>query len=219
MTLNLATQPFVNRRRFYTLSGAAASVLLLTLAILLVIFTRNFRNEIGIRKQMTTMRQEIDRLDTEQQRIEEVLKRPESSDILDRNDFLNTLIREKAVSWTRIFMDLEKVMPDRVQTLALHPSPQIPGKESGKNASIVPASWDGPLVMELRLQIASENFDSMVKLVRNMEKSPFNKPVVGSTNPKAEASQAGAFPSSQGISFQKDSNNLYNMSLSVTYVQ
>jgi Tfp pilus assembly protein PilN len=219
MTLNLATQPFVNRRRFYTLSGAAASVLILTLAVLSVIFTRNFRNEIGIRKQMTTMRQEIERLDTEQQRIEEFLKRPESSDILDRNDFLNTLIREKAVSWTRIFMDLEKVMPDRVQTLALHPSPQIPGKESGKNVSSVPASWDGPLVMELRLQIASENFDSMVKLVRNMEKSPFTKPVVGSTNPKPETGQAGAFPSSQGLAFQKDSNNLYNMSLSVTYVQ
>src|ERR1035438_4935819 len=102
MTLNLATQPFVNRRRFYTLSGLAVGVLTLTLVLLLGIFTRNFRNEIGIRKQMNTMHQEIDRLDAEQQRIETVLKRPEASDILDRNDFLNTLIRQKAVSWTHI---------------------------------------------------------------------------------------------------------------------
>lgn len=210
MTLNLATRPFVNRRRFYTLSGLAAVVLSVTLVILLGIFVRNFRNEIGIRKQMKTVRQEIARLDSEQRRIEGVLERPEASDILDRNDFLNTLIREKAVSWTRIFMDLEKVMPDRVQTLALHPIPQVPGLESGKSASTVAASWDGPLVMELQLRVASENFESLVKLVRQMEKAPFDRPVLH-TESKAD--------NGQGAAIVKDKDNLYNLALSVNYAQ
>ena len=210
MTLNLATQPFVNRRRFYTLSGLAAGVLGLTFVLLLGIFIRNFRNEIGIRKQMNTVRQETERLDSDQKRIEAVLKRPEAADILDRNDFLNTLIRQKAVSWTRIFMDLEKVMPDRVQTLSLHPVPQIPGIEAGKNSTTVPASWDGPLVMELQMQVASENFESLVKLVRQMEKAPFDRPVLKTENPADKG---------QGAAIVKDKDNLYNLALSVNYAQ
>jgi Tfp pilus assembly protein PilN len=211
MTLNLATQPFVNRRRFYTLSGLAAGVLSLTLILLLGIFVRNFRNEVGIRKQMNTVRQEIARLDDAQKRIETVLKRPEASDILDRNDFLNTLIRQKAVSWTRIFMDLEKVMPERVQTLMLHPVPQVPSTESSKNSSNVPASWDGPLVMELRMQVASENFDSLVKLVRQMEKAPFDRPVLHMENKESQTGQSAVIA--------KDKDNLYNLTLSVNYAQ
>ena len=212
MTLNLATQPFVNRRRFYTLSGFALGVLSVTLVILLGIFIRNFRNEIGIRKQMKTVRQEIERLDTEQQRIETVLKRPEASDILDRNDFLNALIRQKAVSWTRMFMDLEKVIPERVETLSLHPIPLIPGVEGGKKTTVA-ASWDGPLVIQLQLQVASENIESLLKLVRQMQNAPFGLPILHTENPN-KVGDTG-----QPIPVVKDKDNLYNLALSVSYAQ
>jgi hypothetical protein len=163
---------------------------------------------------MSTVRQEIARLDTEQERAEAVLKRPESSDILDRNDFLNTLIRQKAVSWTRIFMDLEKVMPDRVQALSLHPVLQIPGMEGGKNVSTLPASWDGPLVMQLQMQVAGENIESLIKMIRQMENAPFTRPVLMNENPKADTTgQVTPIP------IVKDKDNLYNLSLRVTYVQ
>jgi Tfp pilus assembly protein PilN len=214
MTLNLATQPFVNRRRFYTLSGLALGVLSVTLVIVLSIFIRNFRNEVGIRKQMKTVRQEIARLDEEQQRVETVLKRPESADILDRNDFLNTLIRQKAVSWTRLFMDLEKVMPDRVQALSLHPILQIPGMESGKNVSTIPASYDGPLVMQLQLQVAGESVESLLKMVRQMENAPFTTPVLIVQQPKLDLMGQGA-----PVAIVKDKDDLYNLGLRVTYVQ
>jgi Tfp pilus assembly protein PilN len=212
MTLNLATQPFVNRRRFYTLSGLAVGVLTVTLVILLSIFVRNFRNEIGIRKQMKTVSQEIDRLDTEQKRIETVLQRPEASDILDRNDFLNALIRQKAVSWTRIFMDLEKAMPDRVQTVSLHPVLQTSGSERGKGSS-VPASWDGPLVMQLQMQVAGDNIEVLLDMIHRLEKAPFNTPILQNENPKTESGQSAP------ITIVKDKDNLYNLALRVTYAQ
>jgi Tfp pilus assembly protein PilN len=213
MTLNLATQPFVNRRRFYTLSGMALSVLSLALVLLVSVFIRNFRNELGIRKQMRTVQQEIARLDTDQKRVEAVLKRPEASDILDRNDFLNMLIREKAVSWTRIFMDLEKVMPERVQTLSLHPTPLVPGLEGGSRNAAVPASWDGPLVMNLRLQVAAENIEGLITFMHRIEKPPFTNPVLNTENPNIKGDGG------TGFAIMKDKDNLYNLSLSVTYVQ
>ncbi|GEM_PF-291058 len=217
MTLNLATQPFVNRRRFYTLTSAAAVVLGLTLAVLLSIFARNFRNEIGIRKQMKTVRQEIARLDEDQQQLEERLKRPEAADILDRNDFLNTLIRQKAVSWTRIFMDLEKVMPERVQAISLHPVAQIPGVEGSKRSN-APVSFDGPLVIDLKLQVSSEQFEDLVKLVRHLQVAPFWKPVVNTTDPQADAGAPGGQVGRVPV-FTKDKDNLYKMSMSVSYAQ
>jgi Tfp pilus assembly protein PilN len=221
MTLNLATQPFVNRRRFYTLTAFAASVLSLTLVVLLAIFVRNFRNEIGIRKQMKTMQQEIERLDTEQQRLESLLKRPEAADILDRNDFLNTLIRQKAISWTRIFMDLEKVMPDHVETVALHPVPQLPGVGQGKRAPVA-FSLDGPLLMELQLQVSSQDFESLVKLVRHLENAPFKDPVLAVQSEDSKTGQGATAPFGQVPQYgviTKDKDNLYNLTLKVDYAQ
>ena len=214
MTLNLATQPFVNRRRFYTLSGLALGVLSVSFVILLGMFVRNFRNEIGIRKQIRTVEQEVARLDTEQQRVEAVLKRPESSDILDRNDFLNSLIRQKAVSWTRMFMDLEKVIPDRVQTISLHPVPVIPGLEGGSKSIVtVPASWDGPLIMNLQMQVAGDNIEGLMTLIRRIQNAPFGNPVLKNENPNNKMEAGQSFP------IVKDKDNLYNLSLSVSYAQ
>ena len=49
--------------------------------------------------------------DQEKTKAEGILNLPENRSTRDRSQFLNELFRRKAFSWTRVFEDLERVMP------------------------------------------------------------------------------------------------------------
>lgn len=191
LQLNLATQPFENRRRFWVLAIFSGAALVLATVVLVTIFIRNYRSERVLSQQMGTLRQEIARLESEQKRLEETMQRPEVVDVLDRSFFLNSMIRQKAVSWTQLFMDLEKIMPERVQIMTLRP---VVKDEKGAAAS-------GQLQMDLQLDAASESIPGLLEMVHRMEKSDrFYKPVFQVEN-------------------QAQQENLYRLTMSVSYVQ
>lgn len=191
LQLNLATQPFENRRRFWVLTIFSGAALVLATVVLVTIFIRNYRSERVLSQQMGTLRQEIARLETEQKRLEETMQRPEVVDVLDRSFFLNSMIRQKAVSWTQLFMDLEKLMPERVQIMTLRP---VVKDDKGAAAS-------GQLQMDLQLDAASDSIQGLLEMVRRMEKSEnFYKPVFQVEN-------------------QAQQDNMYRLTMSVTYVQ
>jgi len=48
--------------------------------------------------------------------------RSENAEALDRVVFINTLLYRKGISWTRIFSDLEKVLPYNVKVVQIHPT-------------------------------------------------------------------------------------------------
>jgi Tfp pilus assembly protein PilN len=198
LQLNLATRPFERRRRFVVLTMASAALLVLATVVLAGVFYRNYTSERTHSHQMNTLRQEIARLDAEQKRLEEALQRPEAVDVLDRSYFLNSLIRQKAVSWTRLFMDLEKILPDRVQIAGLKPV-----VKEDKDAP--PGS---PLEMDLQLEAASDNLTGLLELSHRMEKSEqFHDQKYSLEQPCEKAGQ---------VSQQEC---LYRLVLSVTYVQ
>ena len=55
------------------------------------------------------------------------MRLPGNEEVLDRSVLLNTLIKRKAISWTKIFSDLEKVLPPNVRILAIRPHGQRAG--------------------------------------------------------------------------------------------
>lgn len=191
LQLNLATQPFENRRRFWVLSIFSGAMLLLASVVLVTIFIRNYRSERLLSQQMGTLRQEIARLEGEQKRLEETMQRPEVVDVLDRSFFLNSMIRQKAVSWTQLFMDLEKLMPERVQILSLRP---VVKQDKGAGPA-------GQLQMDLQLDAASDSIPGLLEMVHNMEKSDrFYKPVFQVEN-------------------QGQQDNMYRLTMTVSYAQ
>jgi Tfp pilus assembly protein PilN len=217
MTLNLATQPFVNRRRFYVLTTAASIVLLLALVIqtAFLIHTRN--SERGAREQMRIEEDRIAHLDQEQKRVEAVLAEPRAAAIMDQTDFLNALIRQKAISWTRIFMDLEKVMPNRIQATSLHPTIMLPGTKlggkSGGGSLLVPSS--GPLYVELKIVANGETHENLIELMRRLEQSPFYNPVAENEDPpQGSSASSSAFGVAGGTG-----EKLYKLNLHVSYSQ
>jgi heme exporter protein D len=215
--LNLATQPFVNRRRFYVLTAAAAIMLSVSLVILAGNIIHTFRSERGTRRDVQKEREEIARLQDEQKRMEAVLLQPRVADIIDRTDFLNALIRQKAISWTRIFMDLENVMPNRVQAVSLRPVIKLPGNALGGKSSsaglLVPSS--GPLYVDLQMTLNCETYENVLEVMRRLEQSPFYDPKPDQENPPGAGGGAGA---AIGVSSAPVDKN-FTLQLHVNYAQ
>ncbi len=117
--INLASEPF--RRDRPALVGLSAT--LIAAAVLLAIQVAGILSE---RRQAADTRVEINRLSAqlrvingEQAKWNAMLRKPENAVVLERSVFLNTLIERKAISWTKIFADLEKVMPYNVRLVSV----------------------------------------------------------------------------------------------------
>jgi len=117
--INLASQPF--RRDRPALVGLTAVAV--AAGLLLVFQVARIVSE---RHQSADMLVTIDRLsaqvrtiDAEQAKLNATLRRPENAVVLERSVFLNELIDRKAISWTKIFADLEKVMPYNVRLVSV----------------------------------------------------------------------------------------------------
>ncbi len=55
----------------------------------------------------------------EQAKLNGQLRRPENAEVMERSLFLNSLIDRKAISWTKLFADLEKVVPYNVRLVSV----------------------------------------------------------------------------------------------------
>jgi Tfp pilus assembly protein PilN len=53
--------------------------------------------------------------------LDEFFKRPDTRRVMDRASFLNSLIVRRSFPWTRIFMDLEKRLPEGVRVVSISP--------------------------------------------------------------------------------------------------
>lgn len=119
--INLASEPFRRDRAMLVATIALALVLAAALAaqVYLVLGERTRAQE--TREALETVDLALRRQVTEQSRVDLVLRQAQNSEVLDRNVFLNTLISRKAVSWTQLFADLEKVMPGTVRLVSVRP--------------------------------------------------------------------------------------------------
>jgi Tfp pilus assembly protein PilN len=120
--INLASQPFRRDRPMLLASAVVSAALLLTLVLLIYLALLD-------RAQLESLRGDVSRLDSrlrvvraEQARMDAVLHQPENASVLERSVFLNDLIYHKAISWSRMFADLEKTAPYNVRITALHPT-------------------------------------------------------------------------------------------------
>jgi len=117
--INLATEPF--RRDRPMLAGAAAIATLLSLLLIFQVFTivSEHRQAADIRVAIVRENAQIRVIAAQQDKLNATLRKPENAEVLERSLFLNTLIDRKAISWTKIFADLEKIMPYNVRLVSV----------------------------------------------------------------------------------------------------
>ena len=117
--INLASEPFRRDRPAVMALGGVG----LLAAILLVIQIASIASErhqaADIRLTLHDLNVRLRTLNAEQGKLNATLRRTENAEVLDRSQFLNTLIDRKAISWTRIFSDLDKVMPYNVRLVSV----------------------------------------------------------------------------------------------------
>jgi type IV pilus assembly protein PilN len=153
LDINLATQPYEDARRFWMRWGAAlAGLILLTLVLVYAAFV-GWLNAQKDRALIRQSEQQIAERDREMQSAQALLNRPQNAAIRDRSQVLNDLFERKAFSWTKVFADLEQVMPAHLHLISIQPE----------------MSPDHQL--QLKLTVAGESRDRAIELVRNMEGS------------------------------------------------
>ena len=151
--INLASQPYEDARRFWTNWGTALG--LLGFATLLLVFVAATRliNANHERKEIADMESVIAKFDAEKAQAEATLNRPQNRLTRDRSQFLNELFARKAFSWTRLFEDLERVMPAHLHVVSI--SPDL-SKEND---------------LEIKLVVGGDTREQALDLVRKMEGS------------------------------------------------
>lgn len=105
------------------------------------------------RAKIAGLQREIAAYDQEKSNAEAMLSLPENRMVRDRSRFLNDLFQRKAFSWTKVFEDLERVMPAHLHVVSIHPD----------------MSKDNNL--EIKLIVAGESREQALDLVRKMEGS------------------------------------------------
>ncbi len=117
--INLSSEPFRQDRPVLLASGVC--VVLLTGLLCMLIFlivnerARARENRVAVDRVNTQLRA----IAAEQAKVDGFLHQPANAVVLERSYLLNELIERKSVSWTKIFADLESVLPINVRLISV----------------------------------------------------------------------------------------------------
>jgi type IV pilus assembly protein PilN len=145
--INLASDPF-RRDRPLLVGSAALGIVLSLLLIYQVVYIVSERHQAAdIRIAIDRQNARLKDIAAQQAKLNGTLRRPENAEVLERSLFLNTLIERKAISWTKIFEDLEKVMPYNVRLVSV----RLPEVDSHNQVllDMVVGAKDVPPILEL----------------------------------------------------------------------
>ena len=155
--INLATEPFRRDRHILVSLGVAAAILVFSLMTLIGM-------GISARYRAAEARREVERLNrqtrmfaSQQGRLDATLRQEGNAEVLERSVLLNTLLERKGIAWTRIFSDLEKVLPPNVRLQSVR-LPRISGQGQVTLDMIVGSQAPEPVLDFLRRLAASPLF-------------------------------------------------------------
>lgn len=151
--INLATHPYQDSRRFWTQWGAGLAVLGVITALLAFLAVTGFIRAQADRRQMAKLKSQIAVYDMEKNEAIGVLNQPQNRQMREQSRFLNELFQRKALSWTRVFEDLERVMPAHLRVLSIQPN------------------LTGDNNFELKFLVGGDSLDQAQDLLKKMENS------------------------------------------------
>jgi type IV pilus assembly protein PilN len=172
---NLATVPLENHRRFVVGASMLGMLSLAAMGFLAVSVLHTWRSSRVIRIDISQLES---RLQTEQRQQDELRKAFREKDavkILDRAAYLNGLIEERAFPWTKMFGDLERILPAGVRVVSLQP-----GRDKQGNVKVI-------------ITIGAQNDDVKLKFLQALEASPAfsNVEVTQEARPTKELNTSG----------------------------
>jgi type IV pilus assembly protein PilN len=152
--INLATRPYEDAREFWARWGLGVGALGLLTLVLLALAMRGWVNAGRDRHNIRQLQQQIAQRDDERAKARAYLDLAVNRSTRDQSQFLNGLIQRKAFSWTRVFEDLERVMPTSLHVVSLKPE----------------LNDQNQLLLEMK--VAGDSRAAALELVHRMEGSP-----------------------------------------------
>jgi Tfp pilus assembly protein PilN len=134
-----------------------AVVLALLLCVVIFLITADRARVKDTRVAVARLDSEVRKISAEQARLEGTLRQPANAEVLQRSYLLNTLIEHKAISWTKIFSDLEAVLPLDTRIISVR-LPQITSQNEVVLDVQVGSKEPGPILVFLSHLIKSPLF-------------------------------------------------------------
>ncbi|MGH9739793.1 MAG: hypothetical protein ACRD4X_14590 [Candidatus Acidiferrales bacterium] len=175
LRLNLATSPQSNNRPFVAGSLLGAAAALIALLLLAHAAYSSWQNQRELRAENSALQSQIRESQTQQQALAAYFRSPQAKRVLDRSEFLNSLIDERSFPWTRIFTDLEHTLPAGVRVVSISPS-----LHNGR--------------AEVSLQVGAQTGASEVQFLKAMETSKAFSGLVVKDIKQAEKQGEGSGP-------------------------
>ena len=173
---NLASSPLENNRRFIASAGALGIIAVAALFFLSVHAVRARRTNGAIRADIGRLEDQIRTSQREQERLRVALKNPKTVEVMNRAQFLNNLIEQRTFPWTRMFADLERILPPGVRVVSI--DPQMDKKGQVKVVLVVGAANDEQKMKFLTSIVSSRAFSN----VQVTQESRSDKVATGSSD-------------------------------------
>ncbi|MGA7633372.1 MAG: PilN domain-containing protein [Terriglobales bacterium] len=153
LDINLATRPYEDARQFWLRWGLGVGALAALTLFLLLWTVNEWRHAGRDRQEIARLDAQIKERDDERAQAQAFLDQAANRSTRDQSQFLNGLIQRKAFSWTRVFEDLEQVMPSNLHVVSLRPELNDQGQ------------------VELNMKVVGDTREAAVELVHRMEGS------------------------------------------------
>lgn len=153
LDINLATRPYEDAREFWVRWGLGVGLLGVLTLVLLGLAVRDWISAGRDRHNIAHLEQQIAERDKERAKAQAFLDMATNRSTRDQSQFLNGLIQRKSFSWTRVFEDLERVMPANLHVVSLRPELNEQNQ------------------MQLDMKVAGNTRSAAVELVHRMEAS------------------------------------------------
>lgn len=121
LDINLATHPYEDAREFWARWGLGVTLLAVLTLGLLAWAVQGWTRAGRDRQEIALVEAQIAERDKERAQDQAVLEQAANRSTRDQSQFLNGLIQRKAFSWTRVFEDMELVMPSNLHVVSLRP--------------------------------------------------------------------------------------------------
>jgi type IV pilus assembly protein PilN len=155
LNINLATKPYQDVRRVLRQWGGLVLLFAVCTVALVWFAVSTWRESRDVNTRIAALESDIAGLDRQQAEALAILQSPKNGSIVENSKFLNSLIARKSFSWTRVFMQLEEIMPPRLHVVSI--LPELQPKTNN---------------VEVHLTVAGTSRPAAVELVKRLEQSP-----------------------------------------------
>ena len=157
--INLASEPFRRDRLMLVASSACAAVLVAMLGVLVFLIVSERGRQTDTREAVARLNADLRAISAEQTKLDATLRLPMNAEVLERSLLLNTLVQRKSISWTKLFSDIEGVLPNNVRLIQVR-LPQVNTRNE----------------VTLDMEVGAQSQEPVIAFLKRLEDSPLFGP-------------------------------------------